>query len=83
VQFVKCMPEDVEVVDNQPDELREAVLEMLDEVEGRLSAGELPEVQELRSRFDSMVLRHGGFLGSRLSGSFLLRHRGLIESVRG
>ena len=78
VQFVKCMPEDVEVVDNRPDELREAVLEMLDELEGRPAAGELPEVRELRARYDSMVLRHGGFLGSRLSGRFLLRHRDLL-----
>jgi putative glycosyltransferase (TIGR04372 family) len=77
-QFVKCMPQGVEVVDNRPDELREAVLEMLDEVEGGLTAGELPEVRELRSRYDRMVLRHGGFLGSRLSGSFLLRYRDLL-----
>jgi len=78
VQFVKCMPEDVEVVDNRPEELREAVLEMLDELESGSSAAELPQVHELRSCYDSMVLRHGGFLGSRLSGRFLLRHRHLL-----
>ena len=78
VQFVKGMPENVEVVDNRPEELREAVLEMLDELESDSAAAELPQVRELRARYASMVLSRGGFLGSRLSGRFLLRHRDLL-----
>jgi putative glycosyltransferase (TIGR04372 family) len=77
-QFAKRVPPEIEVVDNAPDDIRDAVLEMLDELEDKLGEVELAEVQKLRLRYDTIALKHDGFLGNRLGGRFLLRYRDLL-----
>jgi putative glycosyltransferase (TIGR04372 family) len=77
-QFQNRIPEDVEVIDNDPQEISDAVLEMLEELDGNLAAADREEVQKLRARFDAVVRSHEGFLGSRIGGRFLLRHRSLL-----
>ncbi len=77
-QFTKLIPEGVEVVDNTPEELVEAVQEMFDQVEGRITEAERAETAELRARYAALVLRHDGFLGTPMSGRFLRRHRALL-----
>lgn len=51
---------------------------MLDVLEGKISAADLDEARQLRLRFDAIALRHRGFLGSRIGGRFLMRHRQLL-----
>jgi len=78
VQFQRRLPEDVEVIDNDAEMIRDAVLEMMDEMDGKISTAKQDEVARLRTRFESIVLQHQGFLGSRISGQFLTRHRQLL-----
>jgi len=78
VQFQQRIPHDVEVIDNRPEEICDAVLEMLDELEGRIGTPELDQVKQLRARFDQIALAHQSFLGSRIGGRFLMRHRELL-----
>jgi len=78
VQFQSRLPEDVEVIDNDAEMIRDAVLEMMDEMDGKISTAKQDEVARLRTRFESIVLQHQGFLGSRISGQFLTRHRQLL-----
>jgi hypothetical protein len=51
---------------------------MLDELEGRIGTPELDQVKQLRARFDQIALAHQSFLGSRIGGRFLMRHRELL-----
>jgi putative glycosyltransferase (TIGR04372 family) len=78
MQFADRIPEDVDVIDNDPQEICEAVLEMMDELDGKHGTADCDEVQRLRSRYDAIVLKHKGFLGSRVGGRFLLRHPELV-----
>jgi len=78
VQFQQRIPHDVEVIDNRPEEICDAALEMLDELEGRIGTPELDQVKQLRARFDQIALAHQSFLGSRIGGRFLMRHRELL-----
>jgi putative glycosyltransferase (TIGR04372 family) len=77
-QFQARIPKDVEVIDNSPEEICDAVSEMLDEIEGRIDAPQLDEAKRLRQRFDQIALGHQSFLGSRIGGRFLMRHRELL-----
>lgn len=77
-QFTKLIPEGVEVVDNSPEELLEGVREMFDQLEGKMTAAEAAVTTELRSRYEALVLRYGGFVGTPLSGRFLQRHQTLL-----
>ena len=65
-QFQNRIPDDVEVIDNDPQEICDAVLEMLDGLEGKINAADLDEAKQLRQRFDAIALEHRGFLGSRM-----------------
>jgi putative glycosyltransferase (TIGR04372 family) len=77
-QFQNRIPEDVEVIDNSPEEIREAALEMLAEEQGQGSIAPPNEVHRLRQRFNDILREHAAFAGSRISGSFLLRHQPLV-----
>ena len=68
-------PRGVEVIDNTPSELADATLEMLDRLEGESPA---PEIAALEDEFDALspTFPHGTL--SRVSGSFVVRHRDLV-----
>jgi putative glycosyltransferase (TIGR04372 family) len=78
VQFQSKVPQDIEILDNDADMIRDAVVEMLDELDGRLDNAQIAQATGLRQRFDQIALGHGSFLGSRLAGSFLERFRDLL-----
>jgi putative glycosyltransferase (TIGR04372 family) len=66
----------VTVIDNTPEELEEAVTEMLARLDGTRSYSAAEE--ELQERFNALADYHPYGIGSRVSAAFLLRHANLL-----
>ena len=66
----------VEPVDNSPREISEAVIEMLDRLDGKLTYSE--ESNRLQDRYRALADPYGVGLGSRVARTFLQRHPELI-----
>lgn len=64
------------VIDDTPEELREAAAEVLDRLEGK--AADDPEDDRRRDRFEAAARRHGLAGFSRIGRDFLRRHEGLL-----
>jgi putative glycosyltransferase (TIGR04372 family) len=74
------LPDWLEVIDNSEEEIAEGVIEMLDELDGRIGADEAADYVSLRRRYDAIVLAQGGFTGTPLSGRFLRRHQTMLNA---
>ncbi|MFN0317452.1 MAG: TIGR04372 family glycosyltransferase, partial [Burkholderiales bacterium] len=81
-QFAKNVPSWAEVVDNDPRDIAQAAVEMLEESQGALSSRDKERFAELRNRYDEILRRNGVFLGSPLGGRFLERHEQLLHPWR-
>ncbi|HET9132593.1 MAG TPA: TIGR04372 family glycosyltransferase [Terriglobia bacterium] len=65
--------EELEVIDNTPEEIDELILEVLDETEGKATWSD--EDQRLLEAYNEVVLRHGSYVGARIGRVFLLEHQ--------
>lgn len=72
--LVKC---GFEVVDNTADELRDVVVEMMDNLDGIASSND-----GLVGAFDALARRHGLVGFSRIGSRFAARHSELLPSIR-
>lgn len=75
-QFAKNVPTWMEVVDNSPEDIVEALDEMLGAEDSCTDTQ--PKVQALRRAYDDILVTHGGFSGSPMANSFLVRHAHLL-----
>jgi putative glycosyltransferase (TIGR04372 family) len=69
----------IRVVDNRPEELREAVVEMLDRLDGRLVY--TPEDDALQARFDGLDDNDSYGFANRIGRDFLCRYDYLLEGA--
>jgi putative glycosyltransferase (TIGR04372 family) len=78
-EFVKA---GIEIIDNTPEELRLAVIEMLERVDQTRAGGtEDDENETLQRRFRRLGEAHGVSFTSRLARDFLSAHRDLLDDV--
>lgn len=78
-QFARHVPDWMTPVDNDPADIAEAVNEMLDENEGKLSVDECQASLAFRTRYDDILRAQGNFIGSPLGGRFLQRYEALLR----
>lgn len=69
-----------EIIDNTPEDLLEVVQELHAEVFDAPSDVAEEDAARLSS-FNAIALRHGGYIGSRMSYSFLRRHADLLADL--
>lgn len=74
-QFAAAIPDGIEVVDNTAEDIVVGVEEMLDRLDGKLTADDAASRRSLQAEFAQGVLRHGGFLGSPIGAGFWRRYR--------
>jgi putative glycosyltransferase (TIGR04372 family) len=75
-QFERDFTDEWAVVDNTPEQLLDAVIEMMNELDkgARLS----PADQRLQDEYASIVRANGGYVGSRMSAKFLRDHQQIL-----
>ncbi len=81
-QFAKNVPAWADVVDNAPEDIADAAIEMMDECTGRLGAQEQCEFAKLRGQYDQVLVSNNSFTGSPVGGRFLRRYADLLAPGR-
>jgi putative glycosyltransferase (TIGR04372 family) len=72
-QFIRYFErEQLDVVDNSPEEICELVIEMLDETDGDEVLS--PDDRRLIDDYNALALRHGSYVGARIGRDFLRKH---------
>jgi putative glycosyltransferase (TIGR04372 family) len=77
IQNMLDFPEDIELVENTPDEIQTVTTEMLDRLSGR------PYTQaddKLQERYFRLAIKKGSYRGSRIGRDFLEKHSHLLPS---
>jgi putative glycosyltransferase (TIGR04372 family) len=75
-QNIVDFPEHIEICPNSPQEIREAVEEMIERLDGNARCD--PDHEVLQQRYFALAERYGSYRGSRLGRAFLARYRDLL-----